>query len=101
MTIAILAGRRLGFGAREVVLLVPIVGLSFALAGAVAGALWPWRRTWRGALVLGYAAAGILYASVMLIVVGWFSRWGPAERFAFGFATIAMGTCFAYLARKD
>ena len=67
--IAVLLGMDLGINpGRDVVALLVYVA-AFTLAGAVSGGLWPLRRTWPGAIVVGYLAGFIVCAACGLIVM--------------------------------
>ena len=67
--IAALLGMDLGISpGRDVVALLVYVA-AFTLAGAVTGGLWPLRRSWPGAIVVGYLAGFIVCAASGLIVM--------------------------------
>src|SRR5689334_6814948 len=55
-------------GIRDLGLLAFYVA-GFALAGAVVGPLWPLRRTWPGAFLVGYVGAAIVSAVCGVIVM--------------------------------
>ena len=52
---------------RRDLLLAGLYATAFALAGGAAGALWPLRRRWWGALLVGYIWAAIVGAACGVI----------------------------------
>ena len=84
---------------------LPLAGLyvaAFALAGGIAGALWPLRRTWWGALLIGYISAGIVCAACGVIVMQIdHRRDGKDYVIVVSIMTAVYGTVAAYHFRKE
>ena len=74
---------------------------GFALAGGAAGALWPLRRRWWGALLVGYIWAAIVGAACGVIGM---QMDGSRDMTVYGIfvagVTVIFGTLAAYQFRK-
>src|SRR5689334_24150956 len=55
---------------------VTLYAAGFAVAGAVVGLLWPWRRDLVGRFALGVLAAAIMAAFIVRASDGPINRWG-------------------------
>jgi hypothetical protein len=73
----VLLGRRVGMAGFTVG--ITLYATGFAVAGAVVGLLWPWRRDLIGRFVLGLLGAAIVAAFIVRATDGPLSRWGAEQ----------------------
>lgn len=100
--LAVAFGARVsGDGWRDLLLAGAYVA-AFALAGGLAGALSPVRRTWWGALLIGYVCAGVVAAALGGIALALDRSLDLGFYVSYvGFIMLAFGTLAAYHIRKS
>ena len=98
--LAIFAGRRFHFGLSDTLTLLSYP-IGFALGGAVVGALYPMRRRWIGAILLGVIGAAVFFASVFVASKGSPTHWTSKIWLVLGLSSLILGSIAAPQFKKD
>ena len=98
--LALLAGRRFPFGARDALVLISYP-VGFVIAGSVVGALYPIRRRLIGALLLGVVGAALFWGTMLLAMKGNPVAWNRKDWLLLAGLSVAVGSIFGFLFRKD
>jgi hypothetical protein len=98
--LAIVSGRRFHFGASDALLLISYP-VGFVIAGAVVGALYPMRRYWIGAILLGIIGAAVFFATVLVAAKGSPISWTHKEWLVLALCALTLGTIAGIQFRKD
>ena len=97
--LALLAGRRFHFGLSDALVLFSYPA-GFVIAGAVVGALYPMRRHWIGAFLLGITGAFIFFGTVFVAAKGSPTSWTRKEWLVLSLSAAILGVMAAFQFRR-
>lgn len=98
--LALFAGRRFPFGARDALLLLSYP-VGFIVAGSVVGGLWPLRRRFLGAIMLGVLGAALFYATILIAWKPDLLSWRRDDWILLALCSVPIGSFFGYKFWKD
>lgn len=98
--LALLAGKRFSFGARDALLLLSYP-VGFIVAGSVVGVLWPLRRRFIGAILLGVLGAALFYSTIFIAWKHNPALWTRKDWLVLALCSCPIGSIFGYKFWKD
>jgi hypothetical protein len=97
--LALLGGRHFHFGSSDALILVSYP-VGFVIAGAVVGALYPMRRHWIGAILLGITGALIFFGTMFVAAKGSPTSWTRKEWLVLSISAAILGVMAAFQFRR-